>query len=224
MDMLGPTLMLYLLIGAGVAGGLYLTPGRGQPVNIVLAFPFWPLYLPILLAQPRGASSLRAAPLPDDAMTAAIRQVEREFAAIALPPNAGGSFRERMTVLHASWIAQADRVRAMDRLLSLPESDDASSHVSANANGSFEIADAVRDSQAARQANLDRLRQVRHETFDDLMARLARVRELVSRIYVAQFSGASQTGLHELFEQLTACGDEKPIDGEADAGIQARLP
>jgi hypothetical protein len=222
MDMLGPTLVLYLLIGAGIAVALYLTPGQGRLVNIALAVPFWPLYLPILLAQPRASDLSSAASLPDDVMTAAIRQVDRELSALSFLEHAH-AIRERLTWLRGSWLAQADRVRAMDRLLALPDYDGELTEP-ARGDGCLEIADVARDPNAARRANIERLRQVRHETFDDLMAKLARVRELVSRIYVAEFSGASPTSVQVMFELLTACGDTKRVEGEADAGIQTRLP
>jgi hypothetical protein len=56
MNILGPTLLLYLLIGAGVAAALYLTdsprPLGERLLRLATALPFWPLYLPILLARP----------------------------------------------------------------------------------------------------------------------------------------------------------------------------
>ena len=55
-------------------------------VNVFLAIPFWPLYLPLLLARPRGVVPPRLDSLPDDKMTSAILQVERELSAVLSTP------------------------------------------------------------------------------------------------------------------------------------------
>ena len=76
MNLVGPTLMLYLLVGAGIAAALYLTdsprPASERWLRLATALPFWPFYLPILLARP---TSLPAAPEDDLARTLAV--VER---------------------------------------------------------------------------------------------------------------------------------------------------
>jgi hypothetical protein len=61
-----------------------------------------------------------------------------------------------------------------------------------------------RQSEQTRRANLDRLRQVRSRAFDDLMGTLAWVRELVSMIHLAKFTGAPPSRAEELVAQIAA--------------------
>ena len=134
MGLLGPTLVLYLVIGIGVAGAVYLLPGEGtgpeQWFRVATSFLFWPLYLPILLgprSQSREASRLEMTPpAPKDEMTAAIAQVDAELeAALAsLDGWAEGVLtreRDRIHELRTAWTHQAQRIREMDQLLTLPE-------------------------------------------------------------------------------------------------------
>src|SRR5262245_11209973 len=86
MSLFGQTLVLYLVIGTGVAGAVYLaeTAGHsGRWFRVVTAVPFWPLYLPLLLAPGRqGADRLPALPsAPHDDVAAAIAQVDTELQA-----------------------------------------------------------------------------------------------------------------------------------------------
>src|SRR5688500_7920567 len=83
MSLLGQTLILYLLAGIGVAGAVYLRE-RGRRwdrwFRVASAVPFWPLYVPLLLARPDGAPAERIAVLkPADEMDAAIARVEAEL-------------------------------------------------------------------------------------------------------------------------------------------------
>src|SRR5713101_9025187 len=98
------------------------------------AVPFWPLYLPILLAarreppedspsqQPWDGFQIR----PTDDMSAAIAQVDAELEG-ALSSLDGWAEdvlareKDRIRELRDAWNAQADRVREMDRLLALPQ-------------------------------------------------------------------------------------------------------
>ena len=79
MSLFGQTLSLYLVIGAGVAGAVFLTGGAGRWFRVLTAVPFWPLYLPLLLtAGRRGADG--AAALQDD-LAIAIAQADAELEA-----------------------------------------------------------------------------------------------------------------------------------------------
>ena len=81
MSLFGQTLVLYLVIGIGVAGAVYLAGGTGRWFRVATAVPFWPLYLPLLLAPGRaGASGPTARPTaPHDELAAAIGQVDAEL-------------------------------------------------------------------------------------------------------------------------------------------------
>ena len=64
--------------------------------------------------------------------------------------------------------------------------------------------DRYRHSEQTRRANLARLREVRNQAFDDLMGTLAWVRELVSMIHLAKFTGAPASRAEELVAQIAA--------------------
>ncbi len=59
-------------------------------------------------------------------------------------------------------------------------------------------------SQEACQENIQRLRLVRQRTYDDLLSNLAWVRELVSMIHLAKFTGAPASRAEELVAQIAA--------------------
>ena len=86
MTLFGQTLVLYLVIGTGVAGAVFLTWGSGGGTSrwfvVATAVLFWPLYLPMLLTRGtdvREPSAITTA--PQDALTAAIAQVDAELEA-----------------------------------------------------------------------------------------------------------------------------------------------
>ena len=87
MSLLGSSLVLYLLIGLGVAGAVYVTDATRLPTErwfrVATAVPFWPLHLPVLLARARKESPDPAArpAVAGDEMSAAIAQVDAELEA-----------------------------------------------------------------------------------------------------------------------------------------------
>jgi hypothetical protein len=200
MNLFGPTLLLYLLVGFGIAVALYLSdpprPGGERFLRLILAVPFWPFYLPILLVWP---SSVPVAGKDELARTLAV--VERELDAaqstleewIGIPQEQ----RRRIDTLREAWQAQAERLREMDRLLARPEY--ASQEVAATG-----AVPRVRQSLFARQQNVERLRQVRQQTEADLLASLAWVRELASRIPLARFTDAPAARAEELLTEIAA--------------------
>jgi hypothetical protein len=215
MSLFGQTLILYLVVGAGVAGAVYLTEGTGRGpgrwFRVASAVPFWPLYLPLLLALGRtdtGETS-DAPPVPEDDLTAAINQVDAELAA-ALGGLDGWAeevlVREkvRLRELSAAWLAQAKRIREMDRVLAQPEYAEENLSASPPATGKSTADDRLRNSRQARRQNVERLRRLRQRAHDDLMGSLAWVRELVSMIHLAKFSGAPAARAEELVAQIAA--------------------
>src|SRR5260370_6354171 len=129
MTLLGPTIVLYLVVGVGVAVAVYLSAARPSLTQLwfqmVTAILFWPMYLPILLAAPRQPSENSQAQLtsvPEDDMSAAIGQVDAELES-ALSSLDGWAEdvlareRHRIRELRDAWIAQADRVGDMDHVL-----------------------------------------------------------------------------------------------------------
>jgi hypothetical protein len=198
----GETLIFYVLIGAGVATAVFLTSG-GRLLRTATAVVFWPIYLPVLLAPrttPTGSVAPPSEP-PHDEMAVAVAQVEGELegALSSLDGWAEGVLAreaERIRELRSVWTAQAERIREMDRLLGAVE--EVPSVLPAEAG------DRRRQSEQARQANLARLRQVRRRAREDLMGTLAWVRELVSMIHLAKFTGAPASRAEELVGQIAA--------------------
>jgi hypothetical protein len=66
-------------------------------------------------------------------------------------------------------------------------------------------------SELACRRNIERLRNVRQRAYDDLMGSLAWVRELVSMIHLAKFTGAPASRAEELVAQIAAA-----VEGLAD--------
>ena len=203
MDLLNSSLVLYLMIGAGVACAVYLADQSGtlaeRGFRVLTAVPFWPLYVPILL-RPRA---LEAEPAPADApddMAAGIAQVEGELQAAlsSLDGWAEGVLtreKDRLGELRCAWTGQAQRIRDMDHLLALPH------HV---ALPSGAINPRLLQSEEARQRNLERIHRLRQRAYEDLMGTLAWVRELVSMIHLAKFTGAPASRAEELVAQIAA--------------------
>jgi hypothetical protein len=204
MDLLNSSLVLYLMMGAGVALAVYLADRSGTRTEryfrVVTAVAFWPLYVPLLL----GAAGPVSAPNelePLDDMAVAIDQVDFELQAAlgSLRGWAEGVFtreKDRLAELRSAWTAQAQRIREMDRLLVLPEQ---------TARPANEGADQrVQQSEHARRVNLHRLQRLRERAYDDLMGTLAGVRELVSLIHLAKFTGAPASRAEEIVAQIAA--------------------
>ena len=200
--------LFYLVIGGGV-GVAYAAASRtesrwSQVFQSLTAVLFWPLYLPFLLDRGRPAESnpvSSPATAPDE-LSLAIQQVEAELDT-ALGSLEGwaegvvGSERIRIDELKAAWQLQASRIRDMDRLLAAE-----ACHVDRELN--VPLSDRVRQSQVARRQNIERLQQIRNQAHQELTATLAWVRELVSMIHLARFTGALPSRTQELVAQIAA--------------------
>ena len=208
------TMIFYLLIGAGVAIAVFLSDARRSRLSpvfrVATAVVFWPLYLPILLARPRLESSQRIGDCQNDgdAMSQAISQVEAELE-MAVATLDGwvedvlARETDRLGELSTAWRAQAVRIREMDRLLDRAETPQ-EQEGPMPAGSERDLSDRYRRSEQARRANVVRLRQVRQQAYDDLMGTLAWVRELVSMIHLAKFTGAPASRAEELVAQIAA--------------------
>jgi hypothetical protein len=199
MSLLGPSLVLYLLIGIAVVVALFLSDRPRSPSERVLylstALLFWPFYLPVLLA--RAAS----APLSsDDEWSRSLAVVQRELdAALATLKDWIGIDEEpkrRIEALRQAWADQAERLRAMDHLLARPE------YAAVQEESGLAGSPHTRQSLEARQQNLERLRQVRRQAEADLLASLAWTRELASRIHLSRFTDAPVERAEELLAAL----------------------
>jgi hypothetical protein len=204
---LGASLILYLLMGAGVAAAVALADGgrRGgeRVFRVLAAVFFWPLFLPLLLSgPPRLATPRLESSRPEDDMDTLIARADEELAG-ALDSLKGWAEhvlrREggRVEELRAAWKTQAERIREMDRLLSRPEV------LPPVAEGAA-ASERVQQLERARRINRERLRHLRRQAQEDLLANLAWVRELASMIHLAKFSGEPAARAEELVARLAA--------------------
>lgn len=207
--------LLHLMAGVGVAVCVYLS---GPPTRIaarwfqtLTAVVFWPLFLPLLLSHRSVAendSPTPPAPGSPDELDRAIAQVAEELdGALQSLGGWGENIRERaqgrLQELRSAWTVQAGRVREMDQII-------ARARDVRPAGDLLSGSEHVRGSQEAIRQNLERLEQVRQKTLDDLLGMLSRVRELVSMIHLARFSGASASRAEELVGLLGAVAEGLP--------------
>ena len=210
------SIVFYLLFGGGIAAAIALDRRQATRADRVFrtitAVFFWPLYLPILLdrtpwneSSPRTPQVLQDVPFDLYATTITRVDAELESALDSLDgwaENVLAREQDRFSELRAAWRAQADRIRQLDRLLASAQdrgaNPEADSIHAADPSGT----NRYRQSEQARRENLERLRAVRERLHDDLMGTLAWVRELVSMIHLAKFTGAPASRAAELVAQI----------------------
>jgi hypothetical protein len=206
------TAIFYLVLGVAVAVAVYLRteqpPRAGTVFHLLAACAFWPLFVPMLLSTSEEslaghAPERRANAHERDPLDAAISQVEAELDA-ALNGLDGwaedvlNSEQHRLEELRSAWKAQADRIRELDRLLATPPAGvDSLAVVGADV-------ERARQSESLRQGNLRQLVALRNQMHADLIGTLAWVRELVTMIHLAKFSGAPAARAEELVVQIAA--------------------
>lgn len=210
---LGSSFLLYLMCGAGVAAAVFVRDGgRGAEsvFRLAAACVFWPLYVPLLLARaptggasPASASRVSAEAARDD-MSAAIARVEEELdrALQTLDGWTEGALSletARFDELRHAWHVQAERIRELSRLLDSAAGDELPAG-DAQSPG----AERLRHSERARRENIERLRALRRRMHDDLLGTLAWVRELVTMIHLAKYTGAPASRAEELVSQIAA--------------------
>jgi len=211
------TLLFYLLFGGAVAVAVHLTAGdlpRGQRwFRTSSAIVFWPFYLPTFLQHQvtlgadvhhgDGEQSPSATKTGgEDKFSASIEQVETELD-LALTSLGGWSDavlareRCRFDELRVAWRAQAEKVRDLDRVLGQLDPTPVVATVPADEPG-----ERTAGSHAARRANITRLQALRDRHQADLLSTLAWVRELVTLIHLAKFTGAPASRAEELVAQI----------------------
>jgi hypothetical protein len=207
---LGETLLFYLVIGLAVAAAVWISSSESAAwrwFRVATAVPFWPLYLPVLLTGPHAAEPARDRPplQPADALAEGIADVQCELNAALASLDGWAEHvlsreRARIDELRGAWAMQAQRIREMDRVLAQcdvmhGDESDLSGPSGASAAG---------QSQRARRDNITRLRQVRDRAHQDFTTTLARVRELVSLIHLAKFTGAPASRAEQLVAEIAA--------------------
>jgi hypothetical protein len=206
------TAIFYLLLGVTVAVAVYLRGDAqtriGMAFELAAVCAFWPLFVPTLLASGNSSavqlqSSRRTKAEETDSLSTAIRQVEAELDA-ALDGLDGwaedvlNSEQHRLDELRTAWKVQADRIRELDRLLATP-----ATRMDSWAETGADV-DRARQSESLRQGNIRQLVALRNQMHADLVGTLAWVRELVTMIHLAKFSGAPAARAEELVAQIAA--------------------
>ena len=205
----GQTIIMYAVAGMGVGVAVYLSgvarTAAARWLLALSAIAFWPLYVPFLLAgehtTEEPAAEEPAAPHADE-MATLISQVEAELQ-VALGSLDGWAEdvlareSDRLNELRSALRTQADRIREMDRLL-------ANTQQAAEPLLTLPANERIRSSEEARLTNIKRLKQVRERTYQDLMGTLAWLRELVSMIHLAKFTGAPASRAEELVAQIAS--------------------
>lgn len=220
---LGVTLCFYLVIGLAVALAIWISEAHAlhfsRLFNATTAVLFWPLYLPVLLAADRSTSvgneqSPQEDPqqlAQDDDMATAITQVEWELD-IALNSLHGwaeavlSAETEQLAELRSAWRQQAQRVRDLDSLLSSSTNKTALTETAVTGvlESHSSSANRITASEQLRQENLAKLSLVRRQCHEDLMATLAWVRQLVTMIHLAHYTGAPASRADELVQQIAS--------------------
>jgi hypothetical protein len=171
---------------------------------------FWPLYLPVLLSGPARSVEIVRRPAKVDEMATAIAQVELELqTALASldgwPETALAREKDQIGELRGALTAQAGRIREMDELLRhVTPAEQVETSPNAMDSTNAAAVDRWQKSQRAREQNFTRLAAVRRRNHADLMATLAWIRELVSMIHLAKFTGAPASRTEELVAQIAA--------------------
>jgi hypothetical protein len=211
---LSETILFYLLFGVAVATAVAIATEGGtnhrRLFRIATAVFFWPFYVPVLLdsrTRPPSPSPVTKADQPPDQIAISIAQVEAELETAldsldGWAENVLAREQDRFSELRTAWRTQAERIRQLDRLLAVQDVERLETAGSPAAESASTGARRCRQSEEARRENLERLHEVRRQLHDDLMGTLAWVRELVSMIHLAKFTGAPASRAEELVSQI----------------------
>jgi hypothetical protein len=210
------SVLFYVLVGACVSVAVYLhdeeRTRRERAFRIAAALSFWPLYLPLLLERRTGSNptgQMASTAAVADSLAQAIQQVELELDAAlgsldGWAEEALADEDRRLLELRGAWRLQADRIRQLDGLLAASRTE-AADPLAPDVSGlSASATDRRIRSDHARIENMRRLQELRGRLLDDLLGTLAWVRELVTMIHLAKFSGAPASRAEELVSQIAA--------------------
>ena len=222
------TLVFYGLVGIATSVAVALNGSARNRFDRVFqtlsATVFWPMFLPFLLRPPEANALARESdskpPVVHDALAQSIDHVEAELNAALKSLDGWAEHllsheQDRFAELKSAWRQQAARVRELDDLLARPEfaaeeltlSELTTSELAVDASErTTGLPDLRRVSRSTRgrTENIARLKQIRHQLQSDLTSTLAWVRELVTMIHLAKFTGAPATRAEELVTQIAA--------------------
>lgn len=226
---LAETLVMYLVAGLAVATAVYLNGEHARGwLSLAAAAAFWPLYLPILLSRPEAPNEAQrpASRAAQDEMADVIAQVDAELDAAfssldGWAENVLAREKDRLVELRSALACQAARIREMDALMERTDAGAGDFGCDETA-GEPRLVDRRRLSEQARRKNLRRLREVRRRSYDDLMGTLAWIRELVSMIHLAKFTGAPASRAEELVAQIAAAVEGVSAVTWQEASLEGR--
>jgi hypothetical protein len=227
----------------------------GRSFRVMTAAIFWPIYLPILLrrtappnatgtyhsavaSRQRSTDSSELDKTQNDDMAATIAHVEKELDT-ALNSLDGWSDDVlageygRFSELRSAWHVQANRIRDLDQLLVEPSfgATPMSTPPTVAVTDVEQASERMLQSEQVRQANIVRLREIRRQMHQDLMGTLAWVRELVTMIHLAKYTGAPASRAAELVAQIAAAVEglsevstwqETPFAARSNAAAEVR--
>jgi hypothetical protein len=214
MTLLDSTLLIYFLIGAGIALAVYVSDMARTPIQrcfqTAACLVFWPLFLPLVLQKGpvHRPAPARALP-PGDELSKAIAQVDAELAN-ALRSVSGcngveGDISERLGELRLHWQSQGERIREMDCLLAQPEYTVPNDAIQADrpiVRDGAPCHDRLGCGLNGMGAIAERLRKARDEAHANLIDSLARVRQLAALLQLARFTGEPARESAELLRQI----------------------
>jgi len=208
------TAIFYVVMGIVVAVAVLIATDRVAASErwffAITALLYWPLYLPLLLSK-RGqvlmSEKSTSVAKTDDEMTRLIEQVEAEVRAAMQSVVVDASIEHQtpeadISRLSRAWRTQAGRIRELDELLNRPDFK-----VPLLSAAERHADERVAHCEAVRQENLNQLREVRQHLYQDLTTSLAWVRELVTMLQLARFTGAPAERVDELIDQIESAAD-----------------
>jgi hypothetical protein len=216
------TSLIYLLVGVVIAAALVLRSDETSRSRRALlgaaGLVFWPLFAPVLLRGKRRNSSA------SDAFDVRIRGAEAQL--VAALSRIRGVAEElvapevaRVHGLAGAMAAMEQRVREMDTLLATAEFDAAaasSALVQLESRGLAED-DPRPESVRSRLRNIDRLRQMRNRTGDDLERIVLKLEEMSSQLRLLEFAGRSDAELVQVIKEI-ADSVQEVTEGLLQAG------
>jgi hypothetical protein len=221
------TAIIYLLVGAVIAAALLMRgdeTGHGRRALGALAgFFFWPLFAPVLLAgkrpEPAPASGGPGAPFEarirgaEEQLVAALSRIKGVAEDVVAPEVA------RVHGLAGSMASMERRVREMNELLASPEFDMGAADgalAQLEARGLAED-DPRLQSVKSRLRNIERLRQMRDRTADDLERIILKLEEMSSQLRLLKFAGRSDAELVRMIKDI-ADSVQEVTEGLLQAG------
>jgi hypothetical protein len=201
------TSLIYFLVGAVVAVALVIRSDEASRPRRALVgaagLVFWPLFAPVLLGG-KGRGSLSG-----NAFDARIRGAEAQL--ISALSRIRGVAEDvvapevaRVHGLAGAMTAMEQRLREMDVLLATAEFDAGAAGAALARLEERGLAedDPRLESLRSRLRNIDRLRQMRNRTGDDLERIVLKLEEMSSQLRLLEFAGRSDAELVQVIKEI----------------------